>query len=105
MSILGIDYDAMRAVADRLDGLRGELGGIIDAGAGQTQALKPDWRGFAADVFATESASGLQRMMRAPQMLGDVAAALRRTADIVQEAEEAARRRIEEEMRRNGWHG
>lgn len=100
--LLGIDYDEMRAVAREFDARAGEAERIIDRAGANTVALLDNWDGFASDEFDAQAQSCRARMSRIPGMLQRIAGALRTTADIVQDAENRARRELELRLRQGG---
>ncbi len=100
--ILGIDYDEMRAVAREFErGAAGETDVLTQAGQATQQALEA-WDGIASDEFSAQAQSCAARSAQLPGMLSRIAGILRDTAHIVQEAEERARREIEDRLRRGG---
>lgn len=98
--ILGIDYDEMRAVAREFE--RGAAGAtdVLTQTGQATQAALDAWDGVASDEFGAQAQSCAARAAPLPGMLSRIAGILRDTADMVQEAEERARREIDERLRR-----
>lgn len=98
--ILGIDYDEMRAMAREFErSAAGEIDVLTQAGQATQQALEA-WDGVASDEFGAQAQSCAARSAPLPDMLARLAGILQDTANIVQEAEERARREIEERLRR-----
>lgn len=100
--LLGIDYDEMRAVAREFDARAGDAERIIVQAGSNAAVVLEDWDGMASDEYDAQSQSCRARMSRIPGMLQRIAAALRTTADIVQDAENRARWELEQRLRQGG---
>ncbi len=98
--ILGIDYDEMRAVAREFERSAASETDVLTQAGQVSQAALDAWDGVASDEFGAQAQACAARSAPLPGMLTRIAGILRDTADIVQEAEERARREIEERLRR-----